>query len=73
MNPLGQCLLKERQRSRVTRSVNSSDVLPPVPGYPTLSTNVMTRVWNSNSALQTASTLAAARTAALKWAKTLPK
>ena len=73
MNPLGQCLFKERQMSRVTRSVSSSDVRPPVPGYPMLSTNIMTRVWNSNSALQTAFTLAAARTAALKWTNTLPK
>ena len=46
---------------------------PPVPGYPMLATNIMTSVWNNIPELHYASTLAAAKTAARKWAKGLPK
>ena len=72
MNPLGQCLFQERKSTRSTRSMNSSEIRPPVPGYPMLATNVMTRVWNNIPDLQNASTLAAAKMLSKKWAKGLP-
>ena len=73
MNPLGQCLFKEPNKSRTTRSDFSTEIRPPVPGYPMLATNNMARIWNDVPELRSASTLAAAERAACKWAKGLPK
>ena len=77
MNPLGKCLFKEpnTQGSRTVqlRSDTSTDIRPPVPGYPMLPSNIMTSVWNSVPDLQSATTLAAAKRATYKWAKGLPK
>ena len=73
MNPLGLRLFKEHHRSRSTRSTASNEIRPPVPGYPMLATNIMASVWNDIPELQSASTLAAAKTAASKWSKGLPK
>ena len=73
MNPLGQCLFREHHSLRSTRSTKSNEIRPPVPGYPMLATNIMTSVWNNIPELHYASTLAAAKTAARKWAKGLPK
>ena len=75
MNPLGKCLFKERITSRTVklRSDTSTDIRPPVPGYPMLPSNIMTSVWNSVPDLQSATTLAAAKRATYKWAKGLPK
>ena len=73
MNPLGQCLFKEPNKSRTTRSDFSTEIRPPVPGYPMLATNNMARIWNDVPELRSASTLAAAERAAGKWAKGLPK
>ena len=40
---------------------------------PTLSTNIMTRIWNTVPALQHATTLEAAKSLAKKWAKDIPR
>ena len=55
------------------RSQNSKEIQLPVPGYPYLATNLMARIWNSNSELQTAQTLQAAKAISRKWAKNLPR
>ena len=73
MNPLGRCLFREKPSLRITRSVSSSKVQLPVPGYPMLASNCMIRVWNDNFELQNATTLASARKVSQKWAKTLPR
>ena len=77
MNPLGQCLFREPKtntsRTIQLRSDNSTDIRPPVPGYPMLASNIMTNIWNNAPELQSATTLAAAKRAAHKWAKGLPK
>ena len=72
-NPLGHCLFQEKTCFRSTRSENSMNIRPPVPGYHTLATNVMARIWNSVPGLQTASTLGAAREISRKWAKEIPR
>ena len=56
-----------------TRLQNSKDIRLPVPGYPTLASNLMARVWNSVTGLQNASSLGAARAISQKWAKDIPR
>ena len=73
MNPLGQCLFKERHALKATRSLNSGEIRPPVPGYPKLATNIMARIWNSIPDLHTDKTLGAARNISKKWARTIPR
>ena len=73
MNPLGRCLFEEKLCLRSTRSEKSLDIRPPVPGYHTLATNVMAKVWNSVPGLQTASSLSAAKEIARKWARQVPR
>ena len=73
MNPIGQCLFKEKSKIRSTRFQNSKEIQPPVPGYPSLASNLMARVWNSIPALQNASTLGAAKDISRKWAKNIPR
>jgi hypothetical protein len=73
MNPLGRCLFQERPSLRTTRSVSSNKIQLPVPGFQTLASNLMARVWNDIPELQHASTLAAAKTISRKWAKQIPR
>jgi hypothetical protein len=73
MNSLGKCLFQERPSIRSTRSATSNQIRMPVPGFPTLASNLMARVWNSIPELQSASTLSAARTISRKWAKGIPR
>ena len=73
MNPIGKCLFKERPNLKTTRSVSSNRLQLPVPGYPTLATNLMARVWNAIPELQETSTLAVAKSVARKWARTIPR
>ena len=73
MNPLGQCLSKEKNSMKVTRFQNSQEIQLPVPGYPNLATNLMARLWNSMPELQCASSLSAARNTSQKWAKHIPR
>ena len=73
MDPLGQRLFQERPSLKCTRSATSKDICLPVPGYPTLSTNIMARIWNTVPGLQDASTLGAARAFSQKWAKQIPR
>ena len=40
---------------------------------PTLSTNIMARMWNEVPGLQNATTLGAAKSLAKKWAKDIPR
>ena len=73
MDPLGQCIFREKQSIRTLRSVTSNEIPLPVPGYPTLTTNLMARVWNSVPELHTATSLTAARFISKKWAKVVPR
>ena len=73
MDPLGQCLFKDQLNLRPTRSVTSDMIHPPVPGYPTLATNIMARIWNNIPELHSASTLAAAKKISNNWAKKIPR
>ena len=57
MDPLGQRLFQEIPRLQCTRSVTSKDIGLPVPGHPTLSTNIMARLWNEVPGLQDSSTV----------------
>ena len=72
-NPLGQRLFQEQPSLRSTRSATSNQIRPPVPGFPTLASNLMARVWNDIPELQNSSTLATARSVSRKWAKGLPR
>ena len=77
MDPLGQRIFREKSNLQCTRSVTThnttKDIGLPVPGYPTLSTNIMARIWNTVPGLQHASTLGAAKSLAKKWAKDIPR
>ena len=69
-------LLFPKQPERVLalglRSSESKNARLPVPGHSTLAANLMARAWNQAPNLQTASSLGAAKSAAHKWAKSLP-
>ena len=75
MDPLGQRILNQKPRLQCiyTRSGTSKEICLPVPGYPTLSTNIMARIWNAVPGLQHASTLGAAKSLAKKWARDIPR
>ena len=73
MDPLGQHIFQKKSRLQCTRSVTSKEICLSVPGYPTLPTNIMARIWNVFPGLQFASTLGAARSLAKKWAKDNPR
>ena len=74
MDQLGKCLFQENSISRPgLRSETSKEIRPPVPGYPTMAANVMSKVWNSAPGLQNASSLGAAKAISKNWAKTLPR
>ena len=73
MNVLGQYLFKERLTSfKTTRSMLSGKIQQAVPGYPTLATNIMAKVWNDIPDLQNATSLNAAKSVSKKWAKSIP-
>ena len=59
--------------TKCTRSGTSKEICLPVLGYPTLSTNLMARIWNAVPGLQHASTLGAAKSLAKKWARDIPR
>merc|ERR1740129_1222945 len=61
MDPLGKRIFNQKTRLQCTRSGTSKEICLPVPGYPTLSTNIMARIWNAVPGLQHASTLGAAK------------
>ena len=73
MNPLGQRLFQDKTGMVSTRFQTSNEIQLPVPGYPTLASNLMARVWNSLPELQNATTLGAARAISKKWAKGIPR
>ena len=73
MDPLGQRIFNQKPRLQCTRSGTSKEICLPVPGYPTLSTNIMARIWNAVPGLQHASTLGAAKSLAKKWARDIPR
>ena len=73
MNPIGQCLFKEKSCIRSTRFQNSKEIQLPVLGYPNLASNLMARVWRNIPALQNASSLGAARAILRKWARAIPR
>ena len=73
MDPLGQKIFREKPILQCTRSTNSKDIDLLVQGYPTLSTNIMARMWNEVPGLQNATTLGAAKSLARKWAKEIPR
>ena len=70
-NQLGRRLFQKRPNLKTTRSVSSSKIDLPVPGYPKMATNLMARVWNDVPDLHSASTLAAAKRISQKWAKNI--
>ena len=72
MNPLGTRLFTEKARMRNTRLANSLKISTPVPGFQTLPSNLMARIWNDVPSLQSATTLSAVISISRKWAKTLP-
>ena len=51
----------------------SGKIQQPVPGYPTLATNIMARVWNDIPDLHNATSLNAAKSISQKWAKSIPR
>ena len=73
MDPLGQRIFQEKLRLKCTRSGTSREICLPVAGYPTLSTNIMAKIWNAIPELEHASTLEAAKQIAKKWAKDIPR
>ena len=56
-----------------TRSVTSNKICDPVPGYDTLATNLMARVWNDIPELHDAPNLSAAKRISRKWAQGIPR
>ena len=73
MDPLGQRIFLEKSSLQCTRSTTSKDIDLLVQGYPTLSTNIMARMWNEVPGIQNATTLGAAKSLAKKWAKDIPR
>ena len=73
MDPLGQHIFKEKTSLQCTRSTAANDIDLLVQGYPTLSTNVMARIWKAVPGLQHATTMGAAKSLAKKWAKDIPR
>ena len=71
MNPLGVLLFSKKENARITRLAESENICPPVPGYQTLPSNIMARIWNSIPGLQTASSLGSVKTLVKKWAQTM--
>ena len=64
MDPLGQRIFRKKTSLQCTRSTAANDIDLLVQGYPTLSTNIMTRIWNVIPGLQHATTLGAAKSLA---------
>ena len=56
MDPLGQRIFREKTNLQCTRSTTANDIDLLVQGYPTLSTNIMARIWNAVPGLQHATT-----------------
>ena len=73
MDPLGQRIFREKTNLQCTRSTTANDIDLLVQGHPTLSTNIMARIWNAVPGLQQATTLGAAKSLAKKWAKDIPR
>jgi len=73
MDPLGQRIFRDKSSLQCTRSTTSKDIDLLVQGYPTLSTNIMARIWNTVPGLQHATTLGTAKSLAKKWAKDIPR
>ena len=57
IDPLGQRLFQKRPNLKCTRSITSKHICLPVPGYPTLSTDIMSRISNTVPGLRDASTI----------------
>ena len=76
-DPLSSLLFPEKsertiESTMVLRSSESNNAKLPVPGHGTLAANLMARSWNEAPNVQSASSLGAAKSAARKWAKSLP-
>ena len=56
----------------VLRSDSCLRAKQPVPGYGILAANLLARAYNEVPDIQNATTIGAAKTAAKKWAKSLP-
>ena len=72
-NPLGVKLFTDKPNRRHTRSTESKNICPPVPGFKFLPSNLMAKVWNSVPELQSATTLSAAKIIAKRWAQSIPR
>jgi hypothetical protein len=73
MDPLGQIIFWEKTSLQCTLSNTAKDTYLLVQGYPTLSTNIMARIWNAVPELQHATILGATKSLAKKWAKDIPR
>ena len=73
MNPLGVKLFSDKPIRKHTRSAESKNICPPVPGFKFLPSNLMAKVWNSVPELQAATTLSAAKIIAKRWAQSIPR
>ena len=73
MNSLWVNLFSEKNYERKTRFAVSDNICPPVPGYQSLPSNLMARVWNSVPGLQSATSLGKAKSLARIWARTIPR
>ena len=73
MNPLGVRIFSEKPHMKCTRLNESNNICPTVPGFHTLPSNLMARIWNSVNELHTATTLGKAKSIAQQWARTIPR
>ena len=61
MNPLGSPLFSGKGSMRNTKLAESKNINPPVPGFSTVPTNLLARIWNTFPGLQTATNLNCAK------------
>ena len=73
MNSLRVLLFSEKLNQKNTRLAESKKISLPVPGFPTLPSNFMAKIWNSIPGSHTATTLGSAKSLVNKWAKTIPR
>ena len=73
MNSLGVLLFSKKLNTKNTRLAESKNICLPVPGFPTLPSNLIAKTWNSIPGIQSLTTLGSAKSLVNKWAKTIPR
>ena len=66
-------LFSEKLNHKNTRLAESKNICLPVPGFPTLPSNLMAKTWNSIPGIESLTTLGSAKSLVNKWAKTIPR